>query len=86
MRRIQGFYREQMQARGYGEKTFPMESDADGELVVHRVDGRHPEIHYEDRQRRGVRGRSGVPKRQDRRGGAVSRRCRGLRRVGVGRP
>ena len=48
MRRIQGFYGEQMQARGFGESTFPMETDAGGEPLVHRVDGQHPDIHYEE--------------------------------------
>ena len=48
MRRIQGFYREQMQAHGLGESTFPLETDAGGEPLVHRVDGQHPEIHYEE--------------------------------------
>ena len=48
MHRIQGFYREQMQGHGFGESTFPLETDAGGEPLVHRVDGQHPEIHYEE--------------------------------------
>ena len=42
IRRVQTFYAEQMQARGYGNTTFRFETDAQGEPMVHRVDGRHP--------------------------------------------
>ena len=35
-----------MQAHGYGNKTFRFESDAQGEPLVHRVDGQHPDSHY----------------------------------------
>ena len=48
IRQIQTFYGEQMQAHGYGYKTFAVESDASGEPVVHRVDGQHPDSHYLD--------------------------------------
>ena len=37
-----------MQAHGYGNKTFRFETDAQGEPLVHRVDGRHPESYYAD--------------------------------------
>ena len=43
IRRVQTFYAEQMQAHGYGYKTFRIETDAQGEPLVHRVDGRHSE-------------------------------------------
>ena len=43
---IQTFYAEQMQAHGYGNKTFRFETDAQGEPLVHRVDGRHPDSRY----------------------------------------
>ena len=46
IRRVQSFYAEQMEAHGYGEKTFRVETDAQGELMVHRVDGRHPDSRY----------------------------------------
>ena len=46
IRRIQTFYGEQMQAHGYGYKTFAVESDASGEPIVHRVDGQHADSHY----------------------------------------
>ena len=46
IRRVQAFYAEQMQAHGYGNRTFRIETDAQGEPMVHRVDGRHPESYY----------------------------------------
>ena len=46
IRQIQTFYAEQMQAHGYENKTFRFETDAEGEPMVHRVDGQHPDSHY----------------------------------------
>ena len=46
IRRVQAFYAEQMQAHGYGNRTFRIETDAQGEPLVHRVDGRHSESYY----------------------------------------
>ena len=46
MRRVPTFFAEQMQAHGYGNRTFRIETDAQGEPLVHRVDGRHPDRHY----------------------------------------
>ena len=46
IRQIQTFYAEQMQAHGYGNKTFRFETDAEGEPIVHRVDGKHPDSYY----------------------------------------
>ena len=46
IRRVQTFYAEQMQAHGYGDKTFRFETDAQGEPLVHRVDGQHPDSNY----------------------------------------
>ena len=48
IRQIQTFYGEQMQAHGYGYKTFDIETDAQGEPIVHRLDGQHPVSHYLD--------------------------------------
>ena len=48
IREIQTFYSEQMQARGYGNTTFRIETDAQGGPQVHRVDGQHPDSHYLD--------------------------------------
>ncbi len=46
IRQIQTFFSDQMEAHGHGRKTFRFETDAQGEPVVHRVDGQHPESHY----------------------------------------
>ena len=46
IRQIQTFYAEQMEAHGYGRKTFRFETDAQGDPVVHRVDGQHPDSQY----------------------------------------
>ena len=48
IRQIQTFYAEQMQAHGYGNKTFRFETDARGDPLVHRVDGQNPDSHYLD--------------------------------------
>ena len=54
IRQIQTFYAEQMQARGYGNKIFRFETDAQGEPVIHRLDGQHPDSHYLDNTSRTV--------------------------------
>ena len=46
IKQSQTFFAEQMQAHGYGYKTFRIETDALGEPLVHRVNGQHPESHY----------------------------------------
>ena len=48
IKQSQTFYREQMQAHGYGDRTFRIETNAGGEPLVHRVDGRHPFSHYDN--------------------------------------
>ena len=45
--KIQDFYAESMKAHGYN-MTFKIESDAQGEPVVHRVDGQQSDIYYID--------------------------------------
>ena len=45
--KVQTFYAEQMEAHGYGRRTFRIETDAQGEPVVHRVDGREPNSDYQ---------------------------------------
>jgi cytochrome c553 len=37
LKHIQGFYRTEMEARGFGPLTFPLETDAQGKLVLHQV-------------------------------------------------
>ena len=44
---VQTFFAEQMEAHGYGNVTFRIETDAQGEPMVHRVDGQHPDSYYE---------------------------------------
>ena len=46
IRRVQTFYAEQMQAHGYGNRTFRFETGVQGEPLVHRVDGRHSNRYY----------------------------------------
>ncbi len=48
IRQVQTFYAEQMRAHGYGDKTFRFETDAQGEPLVHRVDGNRPDSYYLD--------------------------------------
>ena len=48
IRQIQTFYAEQMQAHGYGNKTFRFEIDTQGDPLIHRVDGQYPDSHYLD--------------------------------------
>ena len=44
--RIQAFFRDQMQARGHGNKTFQIETDDQGDPVVHRVDAPNSDSSY----------------------------------------
>ena len=48
IRQVQTFYAEQMEAHGYGRKTFRFETDAQGDPVVHHMDGQHPDSYYLD--------------------------------------
>ena len=45
---IQTFFAEQMEAHGYGEVTFRIETDSQDEPIVHDVIGKHPDSHYLD--------------------------------------
>lgn len=46
IKEAQDFYAQRMQLHGYGEQTFRFETDADGEPLIHRVDGQHPDAYY----------------------------------------
>ncbi len=59
IKQSQTFYLEQMQAHGYGDWTFRIETDAQGEPLVHRVDGQHPFSHYDNTLGRAVVGELG---------------------------
>ncbi len=44
--RVQTFYAEQMEAHGYGKLTFRIETDHQGQPMVHHLDGRYPDAIY----------------------------------------
>ena len=48
IRQVQSFYIDQMAAHGYGQLTLQIETDAQGEPLVHHVDGHYPDSHYLD--------------------------------------
>ena len=48
IRQAQTFFSEQMQAHGHPNMTFRVETDGNGEPLVHRVDLEHPDNHYAD--------------------------------------
>ena len=54
IREVQSLYAEQMETYGYGAATFRVETDTQGEPIVHRVDGRHPDNYYLDHTRDAV--------------------------------
>ena len=45
---IQIFFAEQMEAHGYGDVTFRIETDSQDEPMVHDMIGKHPDSHYLD--------------------------------------
>ena len=46
IRAIQTFFADQMEAHGYGNKAFRIETDPHDEPVVHVVNGKHPDSRY----------------------------------------
>ena len=46
MVRLQAWFGQQMESHGYGYMTFRYEADADGDPVVHRLDGDHGDAYY----------------------------------------
>ena len=42
----QKLFADEMQSHGFGRKTFAVETDKDGEPIVHRIDGEFPDDHY----------------------------------------
>ncbi len=46
IKEAQQFFADEMQSHGFGRKTFSVETDKDGEPVVHRIDGKFSEEHY----------------------------------------
>ena len=49
VRKVQAFYADQMEAHGYGKRTFRVETDEQGEMIVHRLNGEHALDHYQSR-------------------------------------
>ena len=43
---VQQFYADQMEFHGFGRKTFRLETDTTGKVVVHRVKGKFNSLHY----------------------------------------
>ena len=48
VRLAQTFFAEQMDVHGYGKLTFDVETDAQGEPIIHSVDGQHTTSYYHD--------------------------------------
>ncbi len=46
IRDVQSFYADQMEANGFGRKTFTFETDENDQTVVYRVDGKFHDIYY----------------------------------------
>ncbi|MDE0635964.1 MAG: NPCBM/NEW2 domain-containing protein [Candidatus Poribacteria bacterium] len=46
MKKVQTFFADQMEVHGYGRKTFKLETDANGQVVVHPLTGQHGDAHY----------------------------------------
>ena len=46
IKQVQTFYADQMEANGYGRRTFRFETDDRGEPMVHLVKGRYARTHY----------------------------------------
>ncbi len=46
---LQTFFADQIEAHGHGRKTFQIETDDQGDPIVHRVDGDYPDSHYSSR-------------------------------------
>lgn len=48
LEQVQQFYGNEMERYGYGYKTFRLERDADDEIVIHHINGRHNTWHYSE--------------------------------------
>lgn len=47
IKNVQAFYADEMERHGFGRKTFRVETDKDGEPLVHHVDGKFTDVHYQ---------------------------------------
>ena len=48
MKETQQFYADLMEFHGFGRKTFRLETDATGVVIVHHVNGKHSDAHYQN--------------------------------------
>ncbi|MDE0043507.1 MAG: hypothetical protein OXT74_15815, partial [Candidatus Poribacteria bacterium] len=48
MKETQQFYADVMEYHGFGRKTFRLETDATGHVVVHHVNGKYSDAHYQN--------------------------------------
>ena len=48
MKETQQFYADLMEFHGFGRKTFRLETDATGDVIVHHVNGKHSDAHYQN--------------------------------------
>ena len=46
MKAVQVFYKAQMNAHGYGNRTFALETDHTGKVITHTIIGNHRDSHY----------------------------------------
>ena len=54
MKEVQTFFADEMERHGFGRKTFALETDAEGEVVVHRINGRKADAYYHTETRNRV--------------------------------
>lgn len=47
IKKVQTLYADAMAAHGFGKKTFRFETDANGKVVVHHVNGLHDDVYYQ---------------------------------------
>ena len=47
MKDVQNVYRSEMIKHGFGDKTFKLETDATGDVVIHQINGKFNAVHYE---------------------------------------
>ena len=47
IKKVQRFFADQLELHGFGRKTFQFETDAHGNAVVHHVNGKFPNAHYQ---------------------------------------
>ena len=48
IKKAQRFFADQLELHGFGRKTFQFETDAHGNAVVHHVNGKFPNAHYQE--------------------------------------